>query len=100
MKPPWLSCEGTDAFMIKPGMPFPNVLYRVKQTLGVQTFVYQTSVGYAMHKATFASGWLNKEIVILESLRCFKRRCRWHRELACKAGRTGSQDAMTVIKWS
>ncbi|GHC28874.1 delta-aminolevulinic acid dehydratase [Kushneria pakistanensis] len=65
--------EGADAVMIKPGMPYLDVLYRVKHELRVPTFVYQVSGEYAMHKAAFANGWLDEETVMLESLRCFKR---------------------------
>lgn len=65
--------EGADAVMIKPGLPYLDVLYRVKQELRVPTFVYQVSGEYAMHKAAFANGWLDEDTVVLESLRCFKR---------------------------
>ncbi|MFC0268755.1 porphobilinogen synthase [Kushneria aurantia] len=65
--------EGADAVMVKPGMPYLDVLYRVKQELQVPTFVYQVSGEYAMHKAAFANGWLDEQSVVLESLRCFKR---------------------------
>ncbi|WP_227875900.1 porphobilinogen synthase [Kushneria konosiri] len=65
--------EGADAIMIKPGMPYLDVLYRVKQELRVPTFVYQVSGEYAMHRAAFINGWLDEKTVILESLRCFKR---------------------------
>lgn len=65
--------EGADAIMIKPGMPYLDVLYRVKQELRVPTFVYQVSGEYVMHRAAFTNGWLDEDTVILESLRCFKR---------------------------
>lgn len=65
--------EGADMIMVKPGMPYLDVLRRVKAELGVPTFVYQVSGEYAMHMAAFANGWLNKEQVMMESLLAFKR---------------------------
>ncbi|WP_106478928.1 porphobilinogen synthase [Phytohalomonas tamaricis] len=65
--------EGADAVMIKPGMPYLDVLYRVKQELRVPTFVYQVSGEYAMHMAAFQNGWLDEDSIVLESLACFKR---------------------------
>jgi len=65
--------EGADMVMVKPGMPYLDVVLRCKQTFGVPTFAYQVSGEYAMHQAAFANGWLNKEQVILESLVAFKR---------------------------
>jgi len=65
--------EGADMIMIKPGMPYLDILSRVKRELGAPTFVYQVSGEYAMHMAAFANGWLNKEQVMMESLLAFKR---------------------------
>jgi len=59
--------------MIKPGMPYLDVLRRVKEELQVPTFAYQVSGEYAMHVAAFENGWLEREKVIIESLSCFKR---------------------------
>ncbi|WP_346796273.1 porphobilinogen synthase [Halomonas sp. Bachu 37] len=65
--------EGADMVMVKPGMPYLDVVRRVKQELQVPTFAYQVSGEYAMHRAAFDNGWLEPEPVILESLMCFKR---------------------------
>jgi porphobilinogen synthase len=58
--------------MVKPGMPYLDIVRRVKNRFGVPTFVYQVSGEYAMHMAAIQRGWLN-EAVILESLLCIKR---------------------------
>lgn len=65
--------EGADMIMVKPGMPYIDVLKRVIDEFGVPTFVYQVSGEYAMHCAAFEKGWLAPEQVILESLLAFKR---------------------------
>ncbi|WP_288129337.1 porphobilinogen synthase [Microbulbifer sp.] len=65
--------EGADMIMVKPGMPYLDVVRRVKEELRVPTFAYQVSGEYAMHCAAFENGWLNREAVILESLLGFKR---------------------------
>lgn len=65
--------EGADMVMVKPGMPYLDVVYRCKEEFGVPTFAYQVSGEYAMHNAAFANGWLDKDSVILESLMAFKR---------------------------
>ena len=65
--------EGADMIMIKPGMPYLDVLRRVEEEFKVPTFAYQVSGEYAMHVAAFENGWLNRDQVILESLLCFKR---------------------------
>ena len=65
--------EGADMVMVKPGMPYLDVVRRCKDTYKVPTFAYQVSGEYAMHKAAFANGWLNEDQVILESLLAFKR---------------------------
>ncbi|WP_447594937.1 porphobilinogen synthase [Aquipseudomonas campi] len=64
--------EGADMVMVKPGMPYLDVLWRVKQEFRAPTFVYQVSGEYAMHMAAIQNGWLG-EAVILESLTAFKR---------------------------
>jgi porphobilinogen synthase len=65
--------EGADAVMVKPGMPYLDVLRRVKDAFGMPTFVYQVSGEYAMLKAAAQNGWLNEKAVVLESLTAFKR---------------------------
>lgn len=65
--------EGADMVMVKPGMPYLDIVRRCKEELNAPTFVYQVSGEYAMHQAAFANGWLSEEAVILESLLAFKR---------------------------
>jgi porphobilinogen synthase len=65
--------EGADMVMVKPGMPYLDIVRRCKDEFKVPTFAYQVSGEYAMHKAAFANGWLNENEVILESLLAFKR---------------------------
>lgn len=65
--------EGADMVMVKPGMPYLDVVRRVKDSFGVPTFVYQVSGEYAMLKAAAANGWLDERAVVLESLLAFKR---------------------------
>ncbi|QIX95601.1 porphobilinogen synthase [Cedecea sp. FDAARGOS_727] len=65
--------EGADMVMVKPGMPYLDVVRRVKDTFGVATFAYQVSGEYAMHMAAIQNGWLAEKPAILESLMCFKR---------------------------
>lgn len=65
--------EGADMIMVKPGMPYLDIIRRVKDELAVPTFAYQVSGEYAMHCAAFANGWLDRESIILESLLTFKR---------------------------
>jgi porphobilinogen synthase len=65
--------EGADMFMVKPGMPYLDIVRRVKHELEVPTFVYQVSGEYAMLKAAIANGWLAEEACVLESLLAFKR---------------------------
>lgn len=65
--------EGADMVMIKPGMPYLDIVYRVKQAFGVPTFVYHVSGEYAMLKAAAQNGWLNEEAVVLEALLGMKR---------------------------
>ena len=65
--------EGADMVMVKPGMPYLDIVRRVKSELQVPTFAYQVSGEYAMHQAAFAQDWLSRDAVMLESLLCFKR---------------------------
>ena len=65
--------EGADMIMVKPGMPYLDIVRRVKDELKAPTFVYQVSGEYAMHCAAFDNGWLDRDTVILESLMAFKR---------------------------
>lgn len=65
--------EGADMVMVKPGMPYLDVVRRVKDEFGVPTFAYQVSGEYAMLQAAIQNGWLNGDKVILESLLAFKR---------------------------
>ncbi len=65
--------EGADAVMVKPGLPYLDIVRRVKDTFGVPTFVYQVSGEYAMLKAASMNGWLDEKAVVLESLTAMKR---------------------------
>ena len=65
--------EGADSVMVKPGMPYLDVVRRVKDQFGVPTFAYQVSGEYAMHMAAIQNGWLKERETVLESLMCFKR---------------------------
>jgi porphobilinogen synthase len=65
--------EGADMVMIKPGMPYLDIVRRVKEIYQVPTFVYQVSGEYAMLKAAAQNGWLDEQAVVMESLLCLKR---------------------------
>jgi porphobilinogen synthase len=65
--------EGADMFMIKPGMPYLDIVRRVKDEFSMPTYVYQVSGEYAMLKAAAQNGWLNEEATVMESLLGFKR---------------------------
>lgn len=82
--------EGADMVMVKPGMPYLDVVRRVKEEFGVPTFAYQVSGEYAMLKAAAQNGWLDEEACVLESLLGFKR-----------AGADGilTYFAMDVARW-
>ena len=82
--------EGADMVMIKPGMPYLDIVRRVKDTFGYPTFAYQVSGEYAMLKAASQHGWLEEKAVVMESLLAFKR-----------AGADGilSYYAMEVARW-
>ena len=65
--------EGADMVMVKPGLPYLDIVYRIKSTYGLPTFAYQVSGEYAMIIAAVERGWLDRERAILESLIAFKR---------------------------
>ena len=65
--------EGADMLMVKPGMPYLDVLFRMKETFGLPTFVYQVSGEYAMIRAAAANGWIDGDRAMMESLIAFKR---------------------------
>ena len=65
--------EGADMVMVKPGMPYLDIIRRVKDQFGAPTFAYQVSGEYAMIKAASINGWLDEKSVVLESLLAFKR---------------------------
>ena len=82
--------EGADMVMVKPGLPYLDIVYRVKTTFGVPTYAYQVSGEYAMLKAASQNGWLDEKAIVMESLLAFKR-----------AGADGilSYYAMEVARW-
>ncbi len=65
--------EGADMIMVKPGLPYLDIVRRIKDEFGVPTFVYQVSGEYAMLKAAGMNGWINEKACILEALLSFKR---------------------------
>ena len=65
--------EGADMVMVKPGLPYLDVVRRVKEEFKAPTYVYQVSGEYAMLRAAIANGWLDEQAAILEALLCFKR---------------------------
>ena len=65
--------EGADMVMVKPGMPYLDLVWRVKERFGVPTFAYQVSGEYAMLSAAFEKGWLDRDRAVLEALTGFKR---------------------------
>jgi len=65
--------EGADMVMIKPGMPYLDIVWRIKQEYGAPTFAYQVSGEYAMLQAAAQNGWIDKDQVMMESLLAFKR---------------------------
>lgn len=65
--------EGADMFMVKPGMPYLDIVRRVKHELKVPTYVYQVSGEYAMLKAAAANGWIAEQACVMEALLSFKR---------------------------
>src|SRR5450830_1542594 len=82
--------EGADMVMVKPGMPYLDIVRRVKDEFGVPTFAYQVSGEYAMLKAAAQNGWLDEKACVMESLLAFKR-----------AGADGvlTYFAMDVARW-
>jgi porphobilinogen synthase len=65
--------EGADMVMVKPGIPYLDIVRRVKDAFGVPTFVYQVSGEYAMLKAASQNGWLDEKAAVMEALTCIKR---------------------------
>ena len=65
--------EGADMIMVKPGLPYLDIVRRIKERFGAPTFVYQVSGEYAMLKAAAQNGWLDEKACVLESLLAFKR---------------------------
>jgi len=65
--------EGADMVMVKPGMPYLDLVRRVKERFGVPTFAYQVSGEYAMLSAAFEKGWLDRDRAVIEALTAFKR---------------------------
>jgi len=65
--------EGADMVMVKPGLPYLDIVRRVKDRFGAPTLVYQVSGEYAMQKAAFANGWLDERAIVLETLTSIKR---------------------------
>ncbi|MFL5172200.1 MAG: porphobilinogen synthase, partial [Microvirga sp.] len=65
--------EGADMVMVKPGLPYLDIVRRVKETFGVPTFAYQVSGEYAMIEAAARNGWLDGDRAMMESLLAFKR---------------------------
>jgi porphobilinogen synthase len=65
--------EGADMFMVKPGLPYLDIIRRVKETFEIPTFAYQVSGEYAMLRAAAINGWLDEQAVVLEALTCLKR---------------------------
>ena len=65
--------EGADMVMVKPGMPYLDIVRRVRERFGVPTFAYQVSGEYSMIAAASQRGWLDREQVMMESLIAFKR---------------------------
>ena len=65
--------EGADMIMVKPGMPYLDIVKSVKEQFAAPTFVYQVSGEYAMHMAAVQNGWLDEKAVVMESLLCIKR---------------------------
>jgi porphobilinogen synthase len=65
--------EGADMVMVKPGMPYLDLVRRVKERFGVPTFAYQVSGEYSMLSAAFEKGWLDRDRAVIETLTGFKR---------------------------
>ena len=65
--------EGADFVMVKPGLPYLDIVQRIKERLNVPIFVYQVSGEYSMMKAVSQKGWLNEKKIVMETLACIKR---------------------------
>ena len=90
--------EGADMVMVKPGMPYLDILRRVRDAFGMPTFAYQVSGEYAMIMAAAQNGWLDGEKAMMESLIAFKRAgARRGAQLFCAAGRREAEELDVVI---
>ncbi len=65
--------EGADMLMVKPGLPYLDIVFRLKDTFGLPTYAYQVSGEYAMIEGAIRNGWVDGERIVLESLMAFKR---------------------------
>ena len=96
--------EGADMVMVKPGMPYLDIVRRVKERFGVPTFAYQVSGEYAMITAAANNGWLDRERAMMESLLAFKRAgangvltyFAWRRRGCCARGDAGGRRASSA----
>ena len=69
----WDVEEGADMLMVKPGLPYLDICWRLKEAFGLPVFAYQVSGEYSQIKAAAANGWIDGERAMLETLLCFKR---------------------------
>ena len=65
--------EGADMIMVKPGLPYLDIVWRVKEAFGMPTFAYQVSGEYSMIRAAADNGWIDGDLAMMESLLAFKR---------------------------
>jgi len=65
--------EGADMIMVKPGLPYLDIVRRAKQTFAVPTYAYHVSAEYSMIKAAAQAGWLNEQQIVMESMMSFRR---------------------------
>lgn len=65
--------EGADMIMVKPGLPYLDIILRLKTEFGMPTYAFQVSGEYAMIMAAAQNGWIDEKRVVMESLMCFKR---------------------------
>ncbi len=65
--------EGADMLIVKPGLPYLDIVYQVKQNYGLPTFAYHVSGEYAMLKAAAANGWIDESLTMMETMLSFKR---------------------------
>ena len=90
--------EGADMVMVKPGMPYLDIVRRVKDTFAMPTFVYQVSGEYAMIAAAAGNGWIDGERAMMESLRRLQARRRRRRLDLFRAAGGGEAEARAVEK--